>query len=76
MPDFNDHASEVEQQTLRDQLEAQKVRAANTPRLRPAGSCLNHRCAEDFPPGDQRVFCDSRCAAEHARNETIFKRQA
>jgi hypothetical protein len=76
MPDFNDHASEVEQQTLQDQLDAQKVRAAATPKLAPIGSCRNFRCAEDFAAGDNRVFCDSKCAAEHARNEPIFKRTA
>ena len=76
MPDFNDHASEVEQQTLRDQLDAQRIRAAAAPRLTPIGSCRNHHCAEEFPAGDNRVFCDSKCAAEHARNESLFNRKA
>jgi hypothetical protein len=68
VPDFNDQASEVEQQTLADNLAAQSERAALAPKLAASGICHNHRCAEEFAPGDNRIFCDSKCAAEHARH--------
>jgi hypothetical protein len=67
MPDFNDHASEVEQQTLADQLEAQVIRASLAPKVAARGVCLNPRCGEEFSLGDPRLYCNSACAAEHAR---------
>lgn len=78
MPDFFDKASDTEQQHLRDQLEAQRLRAAAAPRLAPVGHCRNVRCGEEFPTGDSRLFCDSKCAAEHARtpNANHFNRAA
>lgn len=67
MPDFFDHASEVEQQTLQDQLQAQAVRAASAPKMEANGVCHNVRCGEEFPAGDQRLFCGAACASEHQR---------
>lgn len=67
MPDFFDHASDVEAQTLQDQLEAQSIRAALEPKIAPSGECQNTKCGEEFAPGDHRLFCNSRCAAEHQR---------
>lgn len=67
MPDPFDHASETEQQTLQDHLQAQAVRASLAPGYMPRGYCMNPHCAEEFPSGDNRLFCDSRCAAEHQR---------
>ena len=43
-------------------IEQQKDR-----RPAPRGYCLNPDCLEDFPPGDQRLFCDAKCADRHAR---------
>lgn len=76
MPDFFDKASEHEQRALQDQLEAQRLRAACAPKLAPSGECMNPRCGEEFPAGDPRVFCNAKCAVEHARNENHFKRRA
>lgn len=67
MPDFFDRASEHEQQALADQLHAQQLRAALTPKSAPSGECNNPKCGEEFPLGDKRLYCDSNCAAEHAR---------
>ncbi|MNK29167.1 hypothetical protein D3C87_475570 [compost metagenome] len=67
MADEIDMASAQEAMTLQRALDAQKARAASTPRPLARGFCLNIRCGEDFPPGDQRLFCGSHCEAEHKR---------
>lgn len=78
MADIFDKAQETEELHLREQLRAQQLRAANAPRLLAVGYCRNLRCAEEFPQGDSRVFCDSKCAAEHERaaNRNHFNRAA
>ena len=67
MPDELDLADAQAAQTLERELAAQKKRAASAPKLQPSGECQNERCGEEFPPGDQRLFCDSVCAAAHAK---------
>lgn len=54
--------------TLADNLAAHAERAASEPKIAASGICHNVRCGEEFPAGDNRLFCDSRCAAEHARH--------
>lgn len=66
MDDF-DMASEQEAQALQRALDAQAQRAAAAPRIAPSGRCHNPRCLDDFPKGDQRLFCDHVCAAAHKR---------
>lgn len=67
MADAADSAGEVNELMLQSQLDAQAARAAGTKRVAPTGCCQNRNCLDEFPPGDQRLFCDSRCAAEYER---------
>lgn len=67
MTDIFDQASLVEEQTLQGHLQAQRLRAAAGPKVAPSGECQNPRCAEEFDPGDNRIYCNSRCADEHQR---------
>lgn len=67
MTDLFDMAQEVEQLTLKQALEAQKLRAEGTPPITPRGFCLNPKCCDEFEPGDDRLFCDSKCAIEWQR---------
>ncbi len=66
MDDF-DMASVQEAQALQRALDVQALRAAAAPRLHPVGHCHNPRCLDDFPAGDQRLFCGAECADTHKR---------
>lgn len=67
MADIYDLATEREERDRAEALANQAAKAAAYPRMRPMGYCRNVRCAEPFPANDNRLFCNSDCAQEHAR---------
>lgn len=67
MTDQFDRAQELDAMAALAAMEEQRIRAARAPKLAPSGECQNPRCGEEFPAGDNRLFCNSHCAAEHQR---------
>lgn len=68
MSDDIDKAQAADEVNTQDALERQRMIARNMPRLTARGECLNPHCAEPFYSGaETRLFCDAKCAAEHAR---------
>ena len=56
-------------ETGRD-LSIQAIREAATRReMPPKGGC--YFCARPFPKGDQRIFCDGDCAADHEQERRM-----
>jgi hypothetical protein len=47
----------------------QQNQATLNARPAPRGYCLNLNCCEEFPAGDQRIFCNDKCSAQAARRK-------
>jgi hypothetical protein len=65
MADQFDQASETEALSISSALAAQAKRAAAAIPLAATGECQNPLCGEPLDP--PRLFCGSRCAAEHSK---------
>jgi hypothetical protein len=69
-------ADEIDNAQRRMEIEDQRridahKEALKNSRLPAIGEC--HYCAEAFPQGDQRLFCDRMCADDH--HSEIMARQ-
>lgn len=65
MADIYDKATDVEMQEREQALAAQAAIAANTPRPKALGYCLNPMCGEPFHDSEvARLFCGSACAGQ------------
>ncbi len=65
MADQFDQAQRIDELMRDSARAAQQKQAARTPPAVPTGECLNPLCGE--PVGPPKLFCNSGCAAQHAK---------
>lgn len=65
MADEADKAAEYEQDTIAHAI----ANRQRQPERTPLGYCQNPLCCDEFPAGDNRLFCDGKCASEAGRIE-------
>ncbi len=65
MADLFDLAQETEAHNRDQNLKVQKARSDSEPKLEHTGECRNPVCCE--PVEYPRLFCDAKCAAQHAK---------
>ncbi len=70
MADEVDEASD----TIELEIALARLNLRATPVSVPVGACQN--CAEDFPPGDFRIFCDQDCELDFRRRQWALKMKA
>lgn len=67
MADQFDNAQRIDQLMTESARAHQAKLAASEPKLDPTGECQNPMCGEPVEP--PRLFCNAKCASEHARRK-------
>lgn len=63
-----DQAQQTEDAVNEHRIKAIR-QAASQREMPPRGSC--YFCLADFPRGDQRIYCDGYCAADHEQERRM-----